>query len=233
MQNEIIGIVGRKGSGKSRLFAALLRGCDRLILFDPMAEHGYWCPNLIHTEDRLNDFLFKHTLDGRKTFAGRFVPQDDPREEFEPFGRMVYDRGYLTLGVEEIGLISQPNYLPKSLDKIVRLGRHRWINLVWTSQRIAEVSKRLTSATDRFYIFRHTEPRDLDALAERCGSGVAERVSELGLHDFVEFDVLSGEIVEDEETQETEMDEETEGEGEESPAQENDSEVERANSNEN
>jgi hypothetical protein len=185
-----------------------MRQCSRLILFDPLSEH-YWCQNLIHSEERLHDFLFKHSLDGRKSFAGRFVPQDDPREEFEPFGRMVYDRGWLTVGVEEIGLISQPNYLPKSLDKIVRLGRHQGINLVWTSQRIAEVSKRLTSATDRFYIFRHTEPRDIDALEDRCGSVVAARVAELGLHDFVEFDVLSGEIVEEEEARETQGEQET------------------------
>lgn len=205
MQNEIIGIVGRKGSGKSRLFGALMFGESRIMVFDPMSDHT-WCPNSIHSQERLHDFLFKHSLDGRKSFAGRFIPQGDPREEFEPFGEMVYNRGYLTLGVEEVGLISQPNFLPASFDKIVRLGRHKCINLIWTAQRIAEVSKRLTSATDRFYIFRHTEPRDLDALEARCGSVVAARVAELGLHDFVEYDVLSGEIVDDDEDGEAEED---------------------------
>ena len=195
MQNEIIGIIGRKGSGKSRRFRSLIRTCPRLILFDPLSEHT-WCPNATRTVERLHDFLFKHAADGRKSWAGRYIPQGEPRRDFEPFGAMVYERGHVTLGVEEVGLISAPNSLPANFDRIVRLGRHKGINLVWTSQRIAEVSKRLTSATDRFFIFRHTEPRDLDALEDRCGTGVADRVAKLGLHDFIEFDVLSGEIVE-------------------------------------
>ena len=55
---------------------------------------------------------------------------------------------------------------------------------------MAEVSRRITSATDRFVLFAHTEPRDLDAIADRCGREVAERVARLPLHGKLVWDAV-------------------------------------------
>ena len=76
----------------------------------------------------------------------------------------------------------------------MRLGRHRAVDILWTSQRAGEVARRLTAQTDVFIIFRHTEPRDLDAIADRCGREVSDRVSRLGLHEYLTWNVETGEI---------------------------------------
>ena len=92
-------------------------------------------------------------------------------------------------------MISQPNWLPDGFDRLMRLGRHRAISMVWTAQRMSEVARRLTSATDRFVLFRHTEPRDIEAIAQRCGIEVADRVARLGQHEMLEWDAMSQQIV--------------------------------------
>src|SRR5208337_2129797 len=64
----------------------------------------------------------------------------------------------------------------------VGLGRHRAVSMVWTAQRMSEVARRLTSATDRFFLFRHTEPIDIDAIwsaaSGDCASAAVRRLAQ-------------------------------------------------------
>ena len=93
--------------------------------------------------------------------------------------------------VEEAPLVCRASYLPATFGKIVRTGRHRSIDLLWTAQRVSEVSRTLTSATDVWMFYSQTEPRDLDAIADRCGREVADKVAGLGLHDSFCWDVIA------------------------------------------
>jgi hypothetical protein len=192
MQNEIIGIVGRKGSGKSTALRKLASSAPRLILWDPLGEHKF-CPNPLRTTEQLKQF-FVWTR-GRERFAARFIPESDLAEAFNGFAEHVYRRGRLVCGIEEAPMVSLPNWLPPGFDKLCRLGRHRAISMVWTAQRMGEVARRLTSATDRFLLFRHTEPVDIDAIGKRCGIEVAEKVSRLGRHEILVWDALSQQIL--------------------------------------
>jgi len=192
MQNKITAILGRKFSGKSHKLHELLRDEPRIVIWDVLGEHA-WCPNRITDLMRLDSFL--RWSRKRERFAAHFVPlRMQNLESFDVLCDAVYRRGHLTFGVEEVALVSEPNWLPDGFDTLVRLGRHHGINIVWTSQRAGEVARRLTSATDIFIIFRHTEPRDLDAIEERCGVEVRDRVSRLGLHEHLTWNVETGEI---------------------------------------
>ena len=192
MQNEIIGIVGRKGSGKTTALRQIMQPLPRIMLWDPLGEHR-WCPNPIKTIERLQEFfLWARGLD---SFAARFIAQSDLPGAFDAFADLVFRKGHLVVGTEEVPMISQPNWLPDGFDRLVRLGRHRAVSIVWTAQRMSEVARRLTSATDRFLLFRHTEPRDIDAIRERCGIEVGDRVSRLGHHEMLAWDAMSQQIV--------------------------------------
>jgi hypothetical protein len=187
-ENPIIGIVGRRGSGKSMMARRVLECCDRLILWDPMGEHS-WCPNHL---DNIADFEgFMAWADSRENFASRYVP-DDLEEEFAPLAETVYEYGDLVLGIEEAPMLCSPSALPYEFDRVVRLGRHQGVSLVWTAQRLVETARRLTAATDYFILFSHTEPRDLDGIAERCGSEVVRQVADLPRHGFLVYDVIEG-----------------------------------------
>lgn len=193
-QNRIVGIVGRKGSGKSTRTATLLKYVPRILVWDPMADHRPLLPDSIESlDDELYDYLGEASETDR--FACSFVPGNDLEAEFEHVCQIVYEHGNMLFVVEEAPLVCRAGYMPPAFGRIVRTGRHQRIDLLWTAQRASEVSRTLTSATDLWLFYSQTEPRDLDAIAERCGREVAGRVASLGLHDFFVWDVIARALI--------------------------------------
>jgi hypothetical protein len=192
-QAVIVGIAGRRGSGKSTMARRLLERCHRLVIWDPMAEHS-WCPNRLSSPVRLERFLM--WADPQDAFAARYVPEHaDLVGEFEDVCELVFDFGRLVFGIEEVPMLCTPGALPGQFDRLVRLGRHERVSMVWTAQRMVEVARRLTAATDYFVLFSHTEPRDLDGIAERCGAEVARQVADLPRHGWLVWDAVEGKTV--------------------------------------
>jgi hypothetical protein len=135
------------------------------------------------------------SCDRLTTFACSVVPDNNLEQAFEAVCELAYDYGPMLLVVEEAPLVCRSNYLSPMFGKIVRTGRHRGLDVLWTAQRAGEVSRALTSATDFWIFYSQTEPRDLDAIAERCGRDVAEKVAGLGLHDSFCWDVIQRKII--------------------------------------
>jgi predicted ATPase len=101
VQNRIVGIVGRKGSGKSTRLGELLRYCPRFIGFDPMGEHAREKKvNKFDSPGQLAQFLKNSRQE--ETFAGAYVPGGDLEEEIEEVARLVYARGQLCFACEEV-----------------------------------------------------------------------------------------------------------------------------------
>ena len=195
-QNRIVGIVGRKGSGKSTRVATLLKYCPRILAWDPMGDHSRLLPDVFEgIDEELNEYVYQASR--TKTFACAYIPGEDLEGEFDEICRLVYYYGYMLFCVEEAPLVCKAGYLSPAFGKIVRTGRHRGIDLLWTAQRASEVSRTLTSATDLWILYSQTEPRDLDAIAERCGRDIADKVAGLGLHDSFIWDVIGREIMSD------------------------------------
>lgn len=187
-QNKIIGVAGRKGSGKSTIARKILESSPRLFMFDTMGEHA-WIPERFENLEQAVMFLMESPY--RETFMGSLVPSgDDFDSEFAETCVEVYDAGNMMFGVEEIPMLSTAGFVPKKFNKIVRLGRHRNLSVLYTAQRLSECPRALTSATDIFVLFCHSEPRDLDAISDRCGGEIARKVQELGDHGFLIWDVL-------------------------------------------
>lgn len=195
IQNRIVGVVGRKGSGKSTRVQGLLRYCPRFVVFDVMAEHSRENGNRLESSTQLNEFL-KWSRE-QQTFAGCYVPSSELDEEIEEVARLVYARGDLCFVCEEVPLYTQAGFMPPLLGKLIRTGRHQQIDILWTAQRAAEVPRTITSLTDLWVLFSQTEPRDLSALADRCGREVADRVAGLGLHDYFLWDAVTHAELED------------------------------------
>jgi hypothetical protein len=195
IQNRIVGVVGRKGSGKSTRVQVLLRYCPRFVVFDVMGEHAKENGNRLETTRQLSEFL--RWSRQQPAFAATFVPSGELDEEIEEVARLIYARGELCFVCEEVPLYTQAGYMPPLFGKLIRTGRHQQIDIVWTAQRAAEVPRTVTSLTDQWVLFSQTEPRDLSALADRCGREVADRVVGLGLHDYFLWDSITHAELED------------------------------------
>jgi len=154
LQNKIVGIVGRKGSGKSTALRELTCCRPRVVIFDTQAEHP--SPNTFYSLDRCLEYLDAHTRD--PFFHCALRPRGKEEEVLNGLADEVYRVGGICFAVEETPWFSTPVSQPEGLDLISRMGRHRRVDLVWTAQRMVEVSRRLTSATDVFVLFAMTEP---------------------------------------------------------------------------
>src|SRR5262252_425103 len=93
VQNRIVGVVGRKGSGKSTYVHEKLNYCPRFVGFDVMAEHATENANQLESPAELDRF-FKWSR-RQQTFAGIYVPSGELDEEIEEVSRLVYAHGNL------------------------------------------------------------------------------------------------------------------------------------------
>lgn len=193
-QTCVIGIAGRKGSGKSEVVRELGEKSKRWFSFDTTCEHK-WIPDRFDTVEDADWYLLD-TAATRETFHGSYLAHgDEPESDLNLISQTVYDAGNLTFNVEEIPLMSGPGHAPKKFMKVVRTGRHANVNVVYTCQRLSEVPVTLRSATDIFILFNHSEPLDLSAISERCDGEIATAVSRLGDHDFLIWQVSSRKVI--------------------------------------
>ncbi|MGH9482155.1 MAG: hypothetical protein ACRD1L_08675 [Terriglobales bacterium] len=165
----------------------------RVAIFDVLGEHP--SPNVFSDLDDCLDYLEAMARAPRFHCAYRPLAAD-LAGDLNDLAEAVFNRvGGCLLALEEVPWYSSASAQPEGLDMLTRMGRHRRVDLVWTAQRLAEVSRRLTAATDVFVIFGMREPRDLAALEDRCGRDVALQVQRLGQHERLVYDVIKGKAI--------------------------------------
>jgi DNA helicase HerA-like ATPase len=189
-QAPVVACFGRRGVGKTTLARMIARHQSRLVVWDYLGEYG---PLAFRTSDTeaLAEYLV--WARARKFAAARYIPSEGTVEEFESFCAVVYRSSNLLVVVEEAAAVCSASYLPPAFGRIVRQGRHRGLGLLWCTQRLAEVSRTLTSLTDVWAGFSLSEPADLQALAQRCGREYADKVASLPRFDWIGYDVDSQE----------------------------------------
>lgn len=186
-QAPICGLFGRRGMGKTTLARQIARHQARLVVWDYIGEYG---PLVLRCEGDVRSLAeYLRWARSQRFAAARFVPRDGTAEEFETFCSTVNCFSNLLVVVEEVAAVCNASYLPPAFGRIVRQGRHRGLGVLWTTQRLNEVSRTLTSLTDCWAGFGLSEPVDLQALAARCGRAYADRVAELARFEWLGFDV--------------------------------------------
>lgn len=131
--------------------------------------------------ESLDDWLEFHETHQPDRFRDILRFQDD--DEIAAALAFVWESGNCTLLCEEVDTLCSPSWIDEHLEKIVKYGRHRKINLVAVSRRLPEVSRMLSSQANRIITFAQAEGLDLSALKVR-GFDLAE-VAKLEPHQYL------------------------------------------------
>lgn len=95
-----------------------------------------------------------------------------------------------TLVLDEADAFSTNMSEAPCYDEAIRYGRNHGIDMVIGCRRPAEISKNLTAAADRVYVFVTREPRDLDYFSEFLGDEIALQLPRLPPHHGIFTDFL-------------------------------------------
>lgn len=173
--NQIVGIIGPKGSGKTYFTCELIRNQRRIAVFDTAQE-----PSYIHVVDEIvfgnPEMLKAILLTPDFSVAYRTLHLD---EGFHHFATLSFLAGDMTMVIEEVDQLCSPHYIHEDMKLAADIGRHRNLNLIYICRAFSEISKTLTRGTNSFILFNTHEPRDLIAIEDRFGSEVSDAVTRL------------------------------------------------------
>lgn len=156
MNNTIIFIAGKKGSGKTSFAKKeVLPAFDRLVTIDSLSEyeHGYIVNTIV-------EFINVIEANYKKPFFNIIYRPLDEKET--KFFEIVKDLRNVSIVIEEADMYSNPYKQDKNFERLVRYGRHFSQDLIVISRRPAEISRNITAQADIVLTFQQTERRDID-----------------------------------------------------------------------
>jgi ABC-type dipeptide/oligopeptide/nickel transport system ATPase component len=196
--NEIITVIGKKGSGKTTLTEMIVLMLDKpAIIADPRRQYPSDTRRRILFENPKQLLLFLSKTENFKTFYKYKLELicNCSEEDFDELAGIVLQMRDVTFIIDEVDMFFAPNASRKTpLYKICNYGRHNQINIITTARRPADISRSLTSQTDKFYISHVKEQRDLEYLMNISGE-LADKVTKLEAYQFVYYDTKNIEVL--------------------------------------
>jgi hypothetical protein len=158
LQNSVVVVIGRKGSGKSTLVREIVLERQRVFVMDALKEYGPECGCDVVDEDACLDAIVD-AYERRRRFrlSLRCLETEDNLDLID----VCYECPGVTVVVEETSLYVSPTTLPTPIAQMVRYGRHQQIDQVYVARRPSELHRDLTANADVIVTFQQQEPRDL------------------------------------------------------------------------
>lgn len=185
--------VGRRELGKTTLALHLTRNVRPRVVFDPRAL----CPSprgRITTYAELTAAFDDLSDDGDRGIANAFdvvvTPDHDPPALF---GQLCAEcKTWLSNGRPLALVVDESTFVDlvrtESFQWIIRQAPRRSAYVVLTQHRPYDVPIQIRAIVDVWCVFRTTETRDLDVIAERTTDDFAAKVSKLKPREFMSWD---------------------------------------------
>jgi len=177
-------VMGKRGSGKSELTKYLIRNVNRLVVYDIMSEYVEGVTFDDTEIDQLVDFW--RQVYYMRDFRIIYRPMQ-PKEEINWIAEAVFALGDLTFVVEEIDSIYTPFDIPLPMQAIIQRGRHKNVEMIGVTPAPFGIHRDLTRQAKDIFIFRTTEPRDVQYLQRLLGSRIEHKLAALEQYEFIHW----------------------------------------------
>lgn len=163
-----ITIFGMTGSGKSVLCREIQKYFLNIIIFDTLYEYKDNEGIVFNNFNQFSDYIIKtqYLEELPNKLIIRFSPDLDETNEINNYLKMIYFRGNCTIVLEEVQNFASAYKIPKYLKQISLTGRHKKVNFITTTQRIAEIHKSLISQAHHVFSGFTDNPIDIKTLSE-------------------------------------------------------------------
>lgn len=175
-----VGSIGRTRTGKTFLMRELLKKQQRVIVVDTKHADewpGYW----------LCDEAFAALNPNAKKIRYR-VPEGVkiPNEWWTQAMRFLHAQGGGVIYVDEMPMITGPNFAPSGLKDVFRIGGGLGVGLWWSAQEATGVNNTVIRQSNALILFNNHGASDRDKLINTVGD-MGEVTRDLDLHEFVVY----------------------------------------------
>jgi hypothetical protein len=173
-QNNIIAVFGHRGSGKTTWLMNNLDSFSPFLLVDPLYDPKFKSLNLYTITTLEEGFDLFKIGDPRRCYISPNLAT------FDIFCGLCLAKGNITLIVDEVDSYCTSQFMTRHFKELIKIGRHRQVNLVAASRRPHEMNPLIRSQANRFVIFpmggedaKHLESyiRNIMALCLQLKSG--------------------------------------------------------------
>jgi len=164
-------VLGQRGSGKTSWVKQQLPSLPRFILWNTVSDDY---PGFDGVED--NETFFQYVWKKRNGIF-QIVINSLEENEAESFDFVCAVAGAIEnvcLIIEEVDTYATPSIIPFELKKLLKIGRHYGVSMIFVSRRPAEINRLITSQAQRFVCFKTIEPNDVRYLRSIIGNPALE-----------------------------------------------------------
>jgi len=176
MTNEIIVLLGHKGSGKTYLSRKIIERKDSYIIYDPVRNFS-GSGTIIEDPQSAIEYLKKKPQGFKIVYQpdSSSLEKDVFLSEFKKICYIVHCLSNTYFLVDEIDTYVKPTSCPHYFNNLIQRGRHLGISLIVTTRRPQETTRHLTAQSDILISFNQHEPSDIKYL----GTFFREKAQEL------------------------------------------------------
>jgi len=184
--DDCIGVLGRRGTGKTFLSRQIQNAYPRKIIFDVLHDPVYAnVPNQLYGFEEYCNFILKtENASSFEVVVNFDVENADNSDVFNEMLRIAYYRGSVLIVIEEVQSFTSAHLMPKWLQECFFTGRHRDIALIFTTQRPARCHKDMLSQCHHIFCGKLHTRADIDHVSNFLGNS-ADDITMLNDREFL------------------------------------------------
>lgn len=180
---QVIGVYGRRGTGKTTRIKNLIEKRKRVIVLDPKGEY----PNPVAWDD------LGQVIQGREYLVSYRPKYGTEIEVLDRLSRALLKNrtGRICLVVDELQKFAPQRGMPPGMNGFIQLvqeGRHADVEIIGATQRPATVQIDFRGNAEVSYILGLSWQNDVDVICQMIGREFKDRLKSLEVHEFLRFE---------------------------------------------